>query len=606
MPFYSQDKIDEVNQAADLVELVSRYVALKRAGSVYKGLCPFHSEKTPSFTVNPHRHLFKCFGCGQGGGAVRFLMLMENISFPEALAEVARRYGVTLPASDPAESRETSNRAGLFQVMEKARDFYIGRLWSAEGTAARRYLAGRGLGREISETFGLGLAPGGWDALRRHLAREGFSDQIAEQAGLLRPGREAGRYYDFFRGRLMVPITDAQGRVVAFGGRVLPGGEAETAKYINTGATPLYTKGDHLFGLQRARPFVRAAGLVYLVEGYFDLISLASAGANEVLAYLGTALTDRQISLLKGLDVPVYLVTDRDEAGGKVPVKNLPAFLNADLEVRVVTLPESAKHGEKQDPDTFIRSFGVNALKELSAQAVDSFDFWVEALKGRDHDSRGVSAQFRHLDEARELLKRLADPAKRQIVRRRLAGLLNIGEETLETGGRHPAPKAARPESGPPPADPTALALLGLIMVHPEAAGLVLEKMADYWPQDQSRLLFDRLRTLFTARGEAGLASVQGDDLPEPLANLVARTTLEPRVFSSGQAEGAAWQHLVRLVDKWARRRQVELSAGIARAQASGAEDEARRLAEEKKGVAARVRAFGREKNRNKSYNMVK
>ena len=597
MPFYSQEKIDEVNQAADLVELISRYVTLKRYGSVYKGLCPFHSEKTPSFVVSPQRHRFHCFGCNKGGGAIQFLMLMENMSFPKALAEMARRYGVNLPEPDPAESREEINRAGLLQVMEKARDFYVDRLRSAEGAAARRYLAGRGLGREVSEAFGLGLAPEGWDGLKRHLAREGFSDQIAEQAGLIKAGQKAGHFYDFFRNRVMVPITDAQGRVVAFGARVLPGSD-ENAKYINTGATPLYTKGDHLFGLQRARPFIRAAGLVYLVEGYFDLISLAAAGINEVVAAQGTALTDRQISLLKSMRVPVYLITDGDDAGRAVPVKNLPDFLNADLEVRVVTLPDSDKQGEKQDPDTFIRSFGVEALKELSARAADSFDFWVGILKGREMAPGGISAQFRQLDEARELLRRLADPAKRQIVRRRLAELLNIGENTLETSGRLPPPAAAspaaRPDAGPPPPDPTALTLLDLIMVHTEAAGLVLENAAEYWPPDHSRLLFDRLQTLFAAKGEAGLAEVEGDDLSGPLASLVARAALEGRTFASGQAEEAARQHLARLVDKWARRRQTELSAGIARAQAAGAGDEARRLAEEKKKVAERVRTFDR------------
>ena len=595
MPFYSQDKIDEVNQAADLVELVSRYVALKRTGTVYTGLCPFHSEKTPSFKVTPHRHRFKCFGCGQGGGAVRFLMLMENLSFPEALSEVARRYGVSLPEPDPAERRDEINRAGLFQVMEEARKFYAERLWSAEGAAARRYLGERGLGRAVAQGFGLGLSPEGGDALRRRLSREGFGDQIAVQAGLIKPGREAGRFYDFFRGRLMVPITDAQGRVVAFGGRALPGGD-ETVKYINTGATPIYTKGRHLFGLQRARPFVRAAGLTYLVEGYFDLISLAAAGVDEAVASLGTALTDRQIGLLKGLAGPVYLLFDGDAAGREVPVKNLPAFLNADLEARVVSLPEG------HDPDTFVRTFGVEALKKLSAEAADIFDYWIETLKLKARDSGGVQAQLRWLNEARELLGRLTDPAKRQIVRRRLAGLLNIEEGALEAGGRAAPPAGpavfrappARPEAGPP-ADQTALALLGLLLVHPETAALVLENTAEYWPPDQSRLLFDRLREIFRARGEAALASVEGDDLPGPLANLVAQAALEPRTFAPGQAEEAARHHLGRLVEKWGRRRQAELSAGIARAQAAG--DEARGLAEEKEKVAAQVRAWARKKN---------
>jgi len=600
MPLYSQEKIDEVNQATDLVELVSRYAALKRAGSVYKGLCPFHNEKTPSFVVTPQRHRFKCFGCGKGGGAITFLMLAEGLGFPEALAELARRAGISLPAPDPAERRDGINRAGLLQVMEKARDFYADRLWSAEGAAARRYLAEeRGLGRAVAEAFGLGLAPEG-NALRRHLARAGFSDQIASQAGLVKPGREAGSFFDFFKSRLMVPIADAQGRVLAFGGRALPGGD-ESVKYLNTGETPLYTKGLHLFGLNRARPFIRAAGLAYLVEGYFDVISLASAGINEAVAALGTALTDRQVSLLKGLTVPVYLLFDGDEAGRKAAARHLPAFLNADLEARVVSLPPK-EAGQAHDPDSFVQAFGAGELNKLSQNAPEYFNYWVEDLKLRFPDSGGVQAQLRRLGEARELLGRLTDPAKRRIVRRRLAELLNIGEGDLEDGRRSSAAAPRRPaaaEAGPqaepeaPGADPIALELLGLVLVHPETAGLVLENMSGYWPPDQSRLLFDRLRAAFAARGEAGLESIEGGDLPEPLAGLVGRTVLAPRVFPSGRAEGAARQYMGRLAAKWGRLRQAELSQGIARAQAAGDEAEARRLAGEKEKVAASLKGSG-------------
>jgi len=612
MSFYPQEKIEEIKQAADLAEIVSPYVALKRVNSDrYVGLCPFHTEKTPSFHVSPSRGYFHCFGCRTSGGIFDFLMKMENLSFPEAVVELARRYGVSLPDPDPgrAESRAEVNRAALYAVMAEARKFYEGRLWSAEGAAARRYLGEeRGLGRDMARTFGLGLAPEGWDGLSRHLAREGFSDQIAVQAGLTKPGRDPGRFYDFFRGRLMVPVADTQGRVVAFSGRILPGAadEGKSGKYINTGATPLYTKGQILFGLHRARPFIQAAGLAFLVEGCFDLISLAAAGVNEAVATLGTALTDRQIGLLKRLAVPVYLLFDGDEAGREASVKYLPAFLNAGLEARVVCLPLK-ELGKPHDPDTFIRAFGAEALKKLSLKAEEIFDYWVGNLKRKAPETGGVQAQLRWLDEARGLLGQLTDPAKRQIVRQRLARLLQIEEGALEAGRRAPAPlrrlddpgpprPLAGPEAGEPAPDRTALALLELILVHPETAGPVLESMAGYWPQDQSRLLFDRLQAIFKARGESGLGAAFGDDLPPPLASLVARAALEPRTFPSGQADGAARHHQRRLLEIWGRRRQAELSEGIARAQADGDEAGARRLAEEKKEVAARVRAFGAKK----------
>jgi DNA primase len=283
-----------------------------------------------------------------------------------------------------------------------------------------------------------------------------------------------------------------------------------------------------------------------------------------------------------------------------VPVKNLPAFLNAGLEARVVSLPEG------HDPDTFVRACGAGALNKLSQEAPEIFNYWVEDLKRKAPDAGGVQAQLRRLGAARELLGNLTDQAKRQIVGRRLAEWLNIEESALADSrradsqwadGRRPSAPSnrrptARPEAGPPEVDQTALALLSLVLVHPETAGLVLESMSEFWPEDPSRLLFDRLREAFAARGGSGLESVQGNDLPEPLAGLVGQAALEPRVFPSGQAEGAAREHMGRLVAKWSRRRQAELSRDIARAQADGDEAEARRLAGEKEKVAALIRGL--------------
>ena len=587
MPRYSQEKIDEVRQATDLAELAAHYTALKRAGAVYSALCPFHAEKTPSFKIDPRLNRFYCFGCHTGGDAFHFLMKMENLSFPEAVEELARRAGVELPAAaDRVAAPDGISRSALYEALQQAQKFYAGRLWAEEGAAARRYLAERGLDRRTAEDFGLGLAPAGWDALRRHLQGLGFGEQAAVQAGLIRPGRENGHFYDFFRDRLMVPISDAQNRVVAFGGRLLPGAEeGRGGKYINTGGTPLYTKGRLLFGLHRARPFIRAAGLTYLVEGYFDLISLAAAGVKEVVAALGTALTERQIKLLQGLTGRVLLLFDGDPAGREVPIKNLPAFLNADLEARVVSLP--AGH----DPDSFIRAFGAEALAELSAGAADIFEYWVERLKQTSPDSGGLPTQFQRLNTARALLAQLPDPAKRQLVRRRLADLLGVADSALAGASgppsfhppAEPAPAAAEPAL--PSMDGTALALLTFILTHPEAAGPVLSLGAAWWPDDPSRLLFDRLKAAFEAAGSLSPAAVQIDGLPAALGSLAARAIFEPRTLPPSQAEAAARNYLERLKTKWRRRRQGELSAAIARAQAAGDEAEIRRLQEEKKSL---------------------
>jgi len=583
MAYYPQEKIDEVNEAADLVELVSHYVGLKRAGATYKGLCPFHSEKTPSFIVTPHRRTFHCFGCGVGGGAIRFLMMIGGHSFPEAVEELARRYGVELPETAPGERvkvENRENRAAIYEALQKAREFFERNLWGEEGGPARRYLGARGLNQRTTREFGLGLSTPGWDGLLRHLTKAGFSEKILLEAGLVKPGRQSGQYYDLFRGRLMVPIFDGQGRVTAFGGRILEAAENQP-KYINSPETAVYKKERLLYGFNRARPFLRSAGMVFVVEGYFDLISMVAGGINEVVAPLGTALTARQLSLLRGQVREVMLLFDSDRAGQGAAAKALPLLLNAELDGRVLRLPEG------HDPDSFIREFGAEALFEAASKAMDIIDFQVAHLKSAHPDT--PAGQARMAREAQELVARVPDSAKSQLLRRRLARLLGLDEAVLggfkNQGPARPLTHSREAAARPPAVyDQAAGALLTHILVHPEAAGPVLTEMPAFWPQDATRPLFDQLRARYEARGELRPEEVNCDE-SEEMAALVAAAAEAGRTSSPEESGLVARSYMEGLRARWYKRRGKELSEAVKKAQAAGDEEEIRRLLEEKKAL---------------------
>ena len=577
MAYYPQEKIDEVNEAADLVELISNYVSLKRAGTVYKGLCPFHSEKTPSFIVTPHRRMFHCFGCGVGGGAITFLMKIAGHNFPEAVEELARRYGVELPVSEagPRPSENRQNRAAIYEVLERARGFFERRLWDDDGAPARRYLDGRGLDKRTVRDFGLGLSPSGWDGLLKHLASEGFGDKVMQEAGLIKPGRQAGSFYDAFRGRLMVPIIDGEGRVCAFGGRLLAD-EENQPKYLNSPETAVYHKGRLLYGYNRARPFLRAAGMVFMVEGYFDLIAMAAAGINEVVATLGTALTPGHLNLLKGHVREVMLLFDADEAGQRAAARALPLLLNAELDGRVLTLPKG------HDPDTFVREFGAEALYEAASQARDIVEFQVARMKTAYPDT--LSGQARMAREARELLALVPDSAKSQLLRRRLARLLNLDEEVLgkfKESGRQKILTRSGGQAKPASYDQLAGALLKLILIHPEAAPAVFEEMAAFWPDDVTRQLFFRLKEVYEVKGSIspGMTAV---DESEAMAALTAESAVSERVYQADESSAVARDYMERLKLKWRQQRKTALSAAIKKAQAAGDESEVARLILEK------------------------
>jgi DNA primase len=312
--------LEEIRARADIVELVGQWVKLKKAGENWKGLCPFHTEKTPSFTVNPKKGIFHCFGCKAGGDAFSFLRKQERLDFPEAVRALAQRVGVALP-TEGAERVQDGKLEGLRAVMARAARYYGEALWNpgdAGADKARRYLEGRGVDPEVARRFGLGYAPEGWDNLLGLMRREGLGDELLAQAGLVLPRQNATGFYDRFRGRLMFSIRDAQGRVVAFGGRALGPDEV---KYINSPETPLYVKGQTVYGLDLAKPAIRERNRAVVVEGYLDCLMAHQHGFTETVAALGTAFTSAQLALLQRNAEEIVAVFDADAAGQKASAR---------------------------------------------------------------------------------------------------------------------------------------------------------------------------------------------------------------------------------------------------------------------------------------------
>ena len=383
---------EEVRARADIVEIIGEYVALRPAGRSYKGLCPFHAERTPSFTVSPERQLYYCFGCGAGGNVYTFLMKHLGLSFPEALLRVAERAGMGAEV-ERALSRGTApgplqQAVRLREALQAAAEWFAHQLWQgSSGEAARGYLRRRRVSEATARAFGLGFAPDQWHALEQALRARGFPPALLEQAGLVvaREGPTGGTY-DRFRGRLIFPVADGRGQVVGFGGRALQ--EGQEPKYLNSPETPLYQKGRLLYGLHLAREAIRRSGRAVVVEGYMDVLAMHQFGLAEAVATCGTSLTAEHGRLLARLAGAVVVAYDADAAGQAAALRGLKQLRAAGLDVRVAVLPEG------HDPDSLLRQEGRAAMERVLASARGVYEFAVErALAGADLRSPEGKAQ---------------------------------------------------------------------------------------------------------------------------------------------------------------------------------------------------------------------
>jgi DNA primase len=373
---------ERVKQQADIVRVVGEYVRLKKTGKDYSGLCPFHQEKTPSFTVSPLKQIFYCFGCGKGGDVFNFVMEMEKSAFPEAVRTVAEKCGIAIPRPrerSPEERQENQQRAALVEMHREAQAFFTKQIsGTLEGKAARAYLEDRGLDTKAMDRFAIGYAPSDGDALLR-LLKQKYPEKLLVESGLISRGEQGGRLFDRFRRRIMFPIANDSGKIVAFGGRSL--GD-EMPKYMNSPETPIYSKSNVLYHLDRAKEALRRSDFAVLVEGYMDAIAVARAGISNVVASCGTSLAEPQIKLLSRFTKRVIVNYDPDNAGQAATERSVSLLLEQDFEVRVLALPPVGD--KKADPDLFIRERGVEEYTKLLKDAPPYVDYLIARARKMD------------------------------------------------------------------------------------------------------------------------------------------------------------------------------------------------------------------------------
>ncbi len=452
-PFIPEDKVAELKQTVDIVDVVGQYVLLKKTGSNFIGLCPFHTEKTPSFTVSPQKQIFHCFGCGSGGDVFGFIMKQEGLTFPESVRLLANRYSISLPEKklSPGQKKKQSEKEKILAANQVALNFFLRSLTSDLGSQkARTYLNKRGITDDLREQFKLGYAPAGWDHLQKWLYRYKITPTVAQMAGLVIPRKNSNGHYDRFRDRIIFPIFDLGQRVIGFGGRVL---DDSMPKYLNSPETPVYHKGRSLYGLPQARRACREKGTVFIVEGYLDMIALFRHGVTNAVATLGTALTQQHVRLLKGFADNMILVYDSDQAGIKAAHRCVDIFWESHIDfrkgdvykeshsdTRILVLPEG------HDPDSYLGEFGGDAFLNAASKAPGVITFLLDSTVAK----HGLSTQgkVRIMDEMQGALARINDSVARSLYIKKIAERLDIDENAVLEKIRQGATKPLGPVAG--------------------------------------------------------------------------------------------------------------------------------------------------------------
>lgn len=580
------ETLQAIRDRISIVEVVSAYVNLKRQGRNHVGLCPFHGEKTPSFTVSDERGLFHCFGCGESGTVFTFVMKMERLEFLDAVTQLAARAGVALPARD-ADDPAAQRRELLYAANAHAERFFREALASAAGAPARRYLGGRGLREATADRYGLGFAPATGSALAAYLEREKVPREIALQAGLL-GRRDDGRVYDRFRGRVMFPIRDRRGRTIAFGGRTL--GD-DQPKYLNSPETPLFRKGEGLYGVAEARDAIRSHARAVVVEGYMDALVLAQEGVPYVVATLGTALTAAQLRMLQplgGEEMAVFFFFDGDRAGRQAAVRAFAICAEAGVWGRAAFLPEGA------DPDSYTREHGAAATLALLDAAPALLDFYFDTLLP---PGAPLPQRTRVADEFKNILAKVANDVQFAVLVRQAAARLGLGEEVFRRarGGAPNAPASPRP--APPPAAATAWPAEERMLVELMAADRVAAEFV------AARGTLPRFRTPELADAGARLVAAWesgrplGDvveDLPPALASRLTAAALgSGPLGDAAERLRAAEDCARRIEERGARAERLAIASELRSAESRGDEEWRNRLADLNSAVRRREGGAG-------------
>lgn len=515
-----EETLERIRAAIDIVDLVSGHVQLTPKGRNFLGLCPFHTEKTPSFNVNPELQIYRCFGCGAGGNVFKFVQEMDRVSFPEAVSFLARRCGVEIPEGGAAR-RDRQAADKIYRSNEWAARYYHYLLRKDEGRRALDYLHDRGLSDEVIERFYLGYAPGGGTSLLERASRRGHTPELLEKAGLALPSRSGRGHYDRFRDRVMFPIANLSRRSIGFGARALKPGDEP--KYLNSPETPVYHKGSVLYGLNWTRKEIVSRDCAIVVEGYMDLLALAQAGIGHVVASSGTALTEQQCRTLSRYARRVVLVFDGDAAGSAAAINGLQILIGAGLDAQIVSLPGD------DDPDSYVRREGSGRFEQLVEQAQPALDFYIGRLAA-DYDLSTMAGKTRAIERVVPLVANCSDSVARDLMLRQVAQRLRVDEralrddmgKTLATGNRRtrsPAKELPEITSYPRPPGPERN-FMGFLLQHPQliprsAAELTAEHFTDARVRELAELLFSRgpddsldLPTFMSSVEDPGLADL--------------------------------------------------------------------------------------------------
>ncbi|MBC8200077.1 MAG: DNA primase [Desulfobacterales bacterium] len=424
--YIPEEKINDIKNSADIVDIISETVVLKKSGKNYLGLCPFHSEKTPSFTVSPDKQIFYCFGCNAGGNVFSFLMKQEGISFPEAARMLARRYGIDIPVRtmSPEQKKRISERESVLAINRQAMDFFCRALLeNASGKKAMEYLLKRGISREIIDDFKLGYAPEGWDNLAVYFSKNKQPDGLVEKSGLIIPRKGKSGFYDRFRSRIIFPIFDISMQVIGFGGRVM---DDSLPKYLNSPETHVYNKSRSLYGLHMAKGKCRESETVFIVEGYFDLLALHQHGIQNSVATLGTSLTPKHVQILRGFigkNGRIVLVYDSDMAGIKAAQRTIEVFDKGYVDAHIVVLPDG------HDPDSYLLEFGAEPFTKLAAESKGVISFLIDcAVKKHGLSTEG---KIRIISDMKVFLAAINDNVARSLYVKELAERIGIDETAV-------------------------------------------------------------------------------------------------------------------------------------------------------------------------------
>jgi DNA primase len=568
------DFVEQVKSSVDIVKVVGEYVRLRKAGGArYIGLCPFHNEKTPSFGVHPVHQFYKCFGCGEGGDVLTFIMKIDGLSFFEALKLLAERNGIPMPKRQEYSDPETRQRAAIFQMHEIAVEFFRDILRGAAGAEARAYLDKRGVAPAIAEQFGIGYADGTGRSLVRKLQEHSFNAEQLEASGLV-GRRDDGTFYDRFRHRLMFPIHSETGKAIAFGGRALD--PNEQAKYLNSPETPIYKKGSVLYNMHRAKEGIRKNDRTLLVEGYMDVIGVWAAGIREVVATCGTALTQPQIKMMKRHSPRIVLNFDPDAAGSSAAERNIGPLLDEGMRVRILELDAEL------DPDEYCKQRGPDAYRARMESAKDYFT-WL-ADRRRDKFGSGAEGKIAWLKSMLPDIGRVSDRIERLVIAGEVSSYIGITQkEVLEEFRK--AVNGRRAEMAP--AAPAAVSaneklLLRLLLANPEAPDELIPglKTIAAIAQMPTRRIFEAVFAQHDSGGRIGFNEIH-DRLNDDDRALLAATVLLDETSEAEQSieQGIACLRSLQAAEVESQR--AALKARIKEAERNGNMEEALRLSEE-------------------------